>query len=79
MFEVKGLSGSDLSVHLTPNEFRFSKAQHHGYRLAIVYHALDDPTLIILKKRNGKWVVDRNARASVHEQVSKSAVVSVHL
>ena len=79
MVEVKGLSGSDLSVHLSPNEFRYSNAQHRGYRLAIVYHALDDPTLILLKKRNRTWVVDRKRSAVVDERIVESAVVDVYL
>ena len=37
--EVKGLSGGDIRIELTPNEFRAS--QRKNFRLAVVTHALE--------------------------------------
>jgi hypothetical protein len=43
--EVKGLSGSQLVVELTPNEFAAMKSHRDSYRVCIVSMALTKPTL----------------------------------
>ena len=40
LIEVKGLSGSDLSVELTPNEYEKMKLNRDSYRLCVVTEAL---------------------------------------
>lgn len=55
--EVKGLSGKNVSVELTPNELSHLKADKKYYRLCIVTEALTKPKLRIFafSKDNGKW------------------------
>lgn len=47
LLEVKGLSGSDLCIELTPNEFTQMQAKPLAYRLCVVTEALADPKLSI--------------------------------
>ena len=45
--EVKGLSGSQVAVELTPNEYEKMKKHKASYKLCIVSQALSDPILDI--------------------------------
>lgn len=45
--EVKGLSGGELVVELTPNEYDKMNKYYDSYRLAVVTTALDSPQLSI--------------------------------
>lgn len=49
LIEVKGLSGSDLSVELTPNEYEQMKMKRNrdSYRLCVVTEALIQPKLSV--------------------------------
>lgn len=47
LIEVKGLSGSDLSVELTPNEYAKMKHNLDSYRLCVVTEALIQPKLSV--------------------------------
>jgi len=58
--EVKGLSGSDLAVELTPNEFAKMKENRSTYRLCTVTDALTEPNLSIFQFNceSGVWESD---------------------
>jgi hypothetical protein len=58
--EVKGLSGNDFFVELTPNEYKFFRKQRDNYRLAVVTRALDDPQLHICRYSAEKsdWLIE---------------------
>ena len=45
--EVKGLSGPDIRVELTPNEFDKMRKHLDSYRLCVVTNALTSPTLTV--------------------------------
>lgn len=45
--EVKGLSGMQLRVELTPNEYDKMKAHHGSYRVCVVTNALLSPELAV--------------------------------
>jgi hypothetical protein len=50
--EVKGLSGSQLAVDITPNEYAKMKAEHISYRLCVVTEAITAPALSIFGYSN---------------------------
>ena len=59
--EVKGLSGSELTIELTPNEYKKLNAHWASYRICVVTEALTAPTLSVftfIKEANetGAWV-----------------------
>lgn len=58
--EVKGLSGKELNVGLTPNEYKAFEKNSDDYRLAIVTHALDEPKLFICRFSQEKqtWLAE---------------------
>lgn len=58
--EVKGLSGPNPSVVLTPNEYKVFKKYESNYRLAVVVNALnpDKRELFICRYSKG-WLVER--------------------
>ena len=60
--EVKGLSGSDLSVELTPNEYAALKKKDKDYRLCVVSQALKNPCLHVCRysKERAKWIVEES-------------------
>jgi hypothetical protein len=45
--EVKGLSGADCAVELTPNEYRKMRDNLECYRICVVTSALSDPALAV--------------------------------
>ncbi|MBD5626126.1 MAG: DUF3883 domain-containing protein, partial [Desulfovibrio sp.] len=47
LIEVKGLAGVDVSVQLTPNEYRALKKEHRKYILAICTDSLNEPKIHI--------------------------------
>ena len=57
--EVKGLSGTDISVDLTKNEYnKMCNNKNNGYRLAVVTQALTDPKIYIFQfsTEQDKWI-----------------------
>lgn len=55
--EVKGLSGSDITVELTPNEYARMQEHRESYRLCVVTNALNAPRLSVFGYSNdsGRW------------------------
>jgi hypothetical protein len=55
--EVKGLSGPQLVIDLTPNEYGAMQRYRDSYRLCVVTNALTEPCLIIFaySEESGAW------------------------
>lgn len=47
LIEVKGLSGQQISVQITPNEYKALKKRHKNYILAVYTNAIVSPVLHI--------------------------------
>ena len=59
--EVKGLSGSNLSVHITENEYsQMKSAKNDNNRLCVVTNAVSSPSLWTFAYDNGTWVCEQN-------------------
>lgn len=54
--EVKGLSGNEVSIELTPNEYK--KSSLANYRICVVTKTLLKPKLYIFKNVDGQWCDD---------------------
>lgn len=80
--EVKGLSGVEISVDLTKNEYNKMRLnKDDGYRLAVVTHALADPELYVFQfsPEQNKWIdpaVDRLA-LNIEEITSARCTASI--
>ena len=72
LIEVKGLSGSDLSVELTPNEYEKMKLNRDSYRLCVVTEALIQPKLSVFKWSSDtqRWKDKKGNSLCVREIVS---------
>ncbi len=68
--EVKGLSGSDCRVELTPNEYDKLKLHRDSYRVCVVTQALTAPTLAIFaySQDSERWE-DQHGRVLHFEDV----------
>lgn len=55
--EVKGLSGSNLAIELTPNEYRAMQEHQQQFRLCVVINALTAPKVefFAYAERRGEW------------------------
>lgn len=59
--EVKGLSGFDLSVHITKNEYsQMKSANNDNYRLCVVTNAVSSPRLWTFAYDNGIWICEQD-------------------
>lgn len=71
--EVKGLSGSNPSVGLTPNEYDKFKKCKSDYRLAVVINALKDPELFICYYDGKRWLVEgKKCTLSIERKIGAS-------
>lgn len=70
LLEVKGLSGDNLTVELTPNEYAKCK-NNAKYRICIVNNALDlkRKMLRIFYFKQGRWVTSSGVMLTVQEKV----------
>lgn len=76
--EVKGLSGPQISVLITRNEYEKMMSEDNScYRLCVVTYALKNPFLTIFAFDGDKWVseVDSSIYLSIDEQISAVAYV----
>lgn len=76
--EVKGLSGVEFSVELTPNEYSAFIQQANDYRLAVVTNALESPSLSICRysDEQAAWVVEGNHGRALEIKVKQSASIT---
>lgn len=76
--EVKGLSGSELVVELTPNEYTKMNANRDTFRLCTVTSALTQPGLSIFQFsiESGRWETSDCRMLEVTEVVSARCTAS---
>jgi hypothetical protein len=72
--EVKGLSGSQLVVELTPNEYRAMKEHRDSYRVCVVTTALTEPRLEIFaySPDSGQWESPTRRVLNIDEIIAAS-------
>lgn len=75
--EVKGLSGANFSIELTPNEYIAFAQQANDYRLAVVVDALDNPKLSICRysDEQGVWSVEGDVDRILEVKIKQSASI----
>lgn len=76
--EVKGLAGSQISVHISKNEYsKMKSSDNAGYRLCVVTNALKSPEIWTFSYDNGIWVCeeDNDIELSFEEQIAAIAYV----
>ncbi len=79
--EVKGLSGKNPSIELSPNEYVAFSENHSLYRLAIVTGALTSPSLYICRYSQEKqaWQVEDEGQAIVDITEKVAAQVKLRI
>ena len=78
--EVKGLSGSEPGVGLTPNEYNKFDENAEDYRLAVVTDALSGAPRLLLCRfsaEQDKWIVDGQDGLGIKVEERTSATVRV--
>lgn len=75
--EVKGLSGPDFSIELTPNEYAAFSQAAEDYRLAVVVETLTQPKLSICRysAERAQWLVEGEETRELEVLVRQGAVV----
>lgn len=83
LIEVKGLSGEELSVELTPNEYAAlsDSDKKDSYRLCVVSTALTYPNLFVCRysKEAGRWVVEGKNTANIEIKPKQSASIEINI
>lgn len=83
LIEVKGLSGEELSVELTPNEYAAlsDSDKKDSYRLCVVSTALTYPKLFVCRysKEAEKWVVEGKNTADIEIKPKQSASIKIKI
>jgi hypothetical protein len=69
--EVKGLSGTDVQIELTPNEYANMKAHRDSYRICVVTNALSSPqmTIFAFSLDTGNWEDQKRRILKIDERV----------
>lgn len=77
--EVKGLAGSQISVHISANEYEKMNANKDDYRLCVVINAILSPKMIVFiyDKSSGAWVSDCNPTIKLSFDVHPTYVARV--
>lgn len=70
--EVKGLSGNELCVELTPNEYAQMQKWRDSYYVCVVTNALTDPMLAVFgySPESGTWQDDQKRSLQIQEIVA---------
>ena len=77
---MKGLSGSEPAVGLTPNEYDRFEENTEDYRLAIVTDAISGTPQLLLCRfsaEQGKWIIDGQDGYELKIEPRTSAMVRV--
>ena len=78
--EVKGLSGKDFNIGLTPNEYKSFEKKQHDYRLAVVTNVLNQPKLFVCRfsPEANAWLAETegNNPLKLNIETKTSAMVS---
>ncbi|MGH8273790.1 MAG: protein NO VEIN domain-containing protein [Gammaproteobacteria bacterium] len=76
--EVKGLSGTSLSVELTPNEYNAFQKKDPDYRLAAILQALEKHPQLRICRYSGKksqWIAEGHGSLIITPK--RSAIISL--
>jgi hypothetical protein len=75
--EVKGLSGSEICIELTPNEYAQMLKWRHSYHVCVVTDALINPELTIFKycSDSHQWIDDQMRRLRIAEIVGARCTI----
>ena len=79
LLEVKGLSGRDIAVELTPNEYEQMRSRRKSYELCVVTAALDERPQLRCFSYNASldiWSTDRGETLDIREIVSARIIAS---
>nr|WP_279287010.1 DUF3883 domain-containing protein [Heliobacterium chlorum] len=72
--EVKGLSGTEITINLTPNEFEAMQENSESYRLCIVTNALDiqnsEVSVFLFEEDENAWIDDKGRKLQIHKRIS---------
>ena len=70
--EVKGLSGSDICVELTPNEYAKMKEYRDSYYVCIVHNALVQPILNVFSfnPESAAWQDEKRRNLKIDDVVA---------
>jgi hypothetical protein len=79
LIEVKGLSGPNPTVELTPNEYRVFSGPPTSYRLAVVTQTLTKPKLRVCRYSTEQdlWIVDGDIKLTLDIRTKQSATVCI--
>jgi hypothetical protein len=77
--EVKGLSGKQFAVELTPREYTAFSALQQDYRLAVALSALDAPELHICRYslEQQAWVIEGRRSGTLLIKVREAASIGL--
>ncbi|MGE0377144.1 MAG: DUF3883 domain-containing protein [Planctomycetaceae bacterium] len=72
LLEVKGLSGSELCIELTPNEYAKLQEHRQSYRLCVVTNALTIPKVALFEYSNKDncWIDQFGRRLNIEERIA---------
>lgn len=77
--EVKGLSGTNLAIEMTPNEYQRMQEHQNSYRICVVANALGNkPVLYIFahSSESGAWEDDDGRQLMITEIISAKMALS---
>lgn len=77
MIEVKGLSGENISVEITPNEYKKMNELSESYRLCVVTECLVNPVLHVFSHSNEKstWLNEDGDELIIDQIISARCYV----
>lgn len=80
LIEVKGLSGIDRQIGLTPNEYKFFQSNDVNYRLIVVSSALSEPKMTICRfsSEAQSWIIEDDEVTKVNIQEKISAIITIN-
>jgi Domain of unknown function (DUF3883) len=78
--EVKGLSGDNAVVELTPNEYKAMQERPSSYQVCIVTNALEDEKrrLRVFACENDRWVSKQGELLNIQPKTAARISVSQH-
>lgn len=76
--EVKGLAGSQISVHISKNEYsKMRSSDNADYRLCVVTNSLKSPEIWTFTYDNGIWVCEEDNEIELSFEVQIAAIAYV--
>lgn len=77
--EVKGVAQSQVSVHITQNEYQTMMANKDSYRLCVVTNAIQNPYMVVFiwREELGAWVSDMDESVVLSIDIKPSYIAVV--